>query len=82
MFTVFATWFGAETCIGRAGEAYRTGLSGATADRSVRGLPVAHGAVYAVPLWKQKVDDPGDLFRWRYRPGVERWPFCCWSPPR
>jgi Na+/proline symporter len=28
MFTIFATWFGAETCIGAAGAIYESGLSG------------------------------------------------------
>jgi len=31
-FTIFATWFGAETCIGAAGAVYQGGLSGSTAD--------------------------------------------------
>ncbi|WP_255211217.1 hypothetical protein [Methylogaea oryzae] len=31
-FTVFATWFGAETCIGAAGAIYENGLSGGSAD--------------------------------------------------
>lgn len=31
-FGVFATWFGAETCIGAAGEAYRNGLRAVAAD--------------------------------------------------
>ncbi len=31
-FSIFATWFGAETCIGTAGAVYRNGLSGAHAD--------------------------------------------------
>jgi SSS family solute:Na+ symporter len=30
--SVFATWFGAETCIGAAGAVYEKGLSGATID--------------------------------------------------
>jgi Na+/proline symporter len=29
---VFATWFGAETCIGAAGQAYGRGLSGVLSD--------------------------------------------------
>src|SRR5690606_41943035 len=31
-FTVFATWFGAETCVGAAGRAYDSGVGGTTAD--------------------------------------------------
>ncbi|MCS6925295.1 MAG: hypothetical protein NZ578_05270 [Candidatus Binatia bacterium] len=33
-FTLFATWFGAETCIGSAGAIYAEGLSGGSADPS------------------------------------------------
>ncbi|MEN8259455.1 MAG: hypothetical protein ABFS02_02520 [Pseudomonadota bacterium] len=32
MFSVFATWFGAETCIGAAGSVYASGLSGGSVD--------------------------------------------------
>jgi Na+/proline symporter len=73
MFTVFATWFGAETCIGSAGEAYRAGLSATTADPfGYAGCLLFMGLVYAVPLWKRKLTTLADLFRRRYGPGVER----------
>jgi len=73
MFTVFATWFGAETCIGSAGEAYRTGLSGTTSDPfGYAGCLLLMGLVYAVPLWKRKLSTLADLFRERYGVGVER----------
>jgi len=73
MFTVFATWFGAETCIGSAGEAYRGGLSATTADPfGYAGCLLFMGLVYAIPLWKRKLTTLADLFRRRYGPGVER----------
>lgn len=73
MFTVFATWFGAETCIGSAGEAYRVGVSGTTNDPfGYAGCLLLMGLVYAVPLWKRKLTTLADLFRQRYGPGVER----------
>ena len=31
-FSIFATWFGAESCVGTAGAAYADGLAGVTAD--------------------------------------------------
>jgi Na+/proline symporter len=31
-FSIFATWFGAETCIGTAGAVYRSGLNSVHAD--------------------------------------------------
>jgi Na+/proline symporter len=73
LFTVFATWFGAETCIGSAGEAYRAGLAGTTADPfGYAGCLLLMGLVYAVPLWKRQLTTLADLFRLRYGPGVER----------
>ncbi|MCU0645920.1 MAG: sodium:solute symporter, partial [bacterium] len=32
IFSIFATWFGAESCIGTAGAVYADGLAGVTAD--------------------------------------------------
>lgn len=72
-FTVFATWFGAETCIGAAGSIYQNGLAGGSAD------PFGYAAclllmalVFAVPLWKRRLTTFADLFHSRYSPGVER----------
>lgn len=72
-FTVFATWFGAETCIGAAGEAYHLGLAGVVADPFgyTIGL-VAMGLFFAAALWKQGLVTLADLFRRRYGIGVER----------
>jgi Na+/proline symporter len=73
VFTIFATWFGAETCIGAAGEIYRDGLAGASADPFGYGVCLLlMGAVFAVPLWKRKLTTLADLFRQRYSTGVER----------
>ena len=44
-FTVFATWFGAETCISAAGAVYDRGLAGGSADPfgdKLRALNFAH----------------------------------------
>ena len=71
--SIFATWFGAETCIGAAGAVYAGGLS------ATRGEPFAYAlcivllaALFAVPLWKARITTLGDLFRRRYSAGVER----------
>ncbi|HEX6210820.1 MAG TPA: sodium:solute symporter [Methylomirabilota bacterium] len=72
-FSIFATWFGAETCIGAAGAVYREGLSATRADPFGYALCIAIVAgVFAVPLWKARITTLGDLFRQRYSPGVER----------
>ncbi len=72
-FTVFATWFGAETCIASAGRAYRDGVSLTTAEPFGYGLClIVMGGVFAVPLWRKRLTTLADLFRTRYSPGVER----------
>lgn len=73
IFTIFATWFGAETCIGAAGAIYEDGLSGGSADPFGYGVCLLFmGAVFAVPLWKRRLTTLADLFRQRYSVGVER----------
>lgn len=73
IFTIFATWFGAETCIGAAGRIYEEGLSGGSADPFGYVLClVVMGLVFARPLWRLKLTTVADLFRRRYSPGVER----------
>lgn len=72
-FMIFATWFGAETCIGAAGAVYQGGLSNSVAD------PFAYticlflmGFFFAIPLWRRKLTTFADLFRQRFSPGVEK----------
>jgi Na+/proline symporter len=73
IFTIFATWFGAETTIGAAGAIYGEGLSGGTADPFGYGACLLiMGLVFAVPLWRRKLTTLADLFRQRFSPGVER----------
>jgi SSS family solute:Na+ symporter len=73
VFSIFATWFGAESCIASAGRAYREGFSLTTAEPFAYGLTlVAMGLFFAVPLWRRKLTTLADLFRDRYGPGVER----------
>ncbi|WP_045226423.1 sodium:solute symporter family protein [Methyloterricola oryzae] len=72
-FTVFATWFGAETCIGAAGAVYRTGLSGGSADPfGYAACLLLMGVLFAVPLWRMRLTTLADLFRLRYSPRVEK----------
>ena len=73
VFTIFATWFGAETTIGAAGAVYAEGLAGGTADPFGYGACLLlMGLVFAVPLWRRKLTTLGDLFRQRFSPGVEK----------
>jgi Na+/proline symporter len=73
IFSIFATWFGAETCIASAGRAYEQGFSLTTAEPFAYGLTlITMGLVFAVPLWRRKLTTLADLFAQRYGPGIER----------
>ncbi len=72
-FTVFATWFGAEVCVGAAGEAYKHGISGVITDPFGYALGmVLMGLFLAATLWKRGLVTLADLFQRRYGTGVER----------
>lgn len=72
-FTIFATWFGAETCIGSAGAIYERGLSGGHGDPFGYGLCILlMAALFARPLWKRGLTTLADLFAQRYGSGVEK----------
>lgn len=72
-FTIFATWFGAETCVGAAGKAYGGGLSETTADPFGFGLClVLMGFIFAVPLWRRKLTTLADLYKKRFDWRAER----------
>lgn len=71
--TIFATWFGAETCLGAAGQAYSEGVSLATAEPFGYGLCIVLMAlVFARPLYRLKLTTLADFFRARFSIGVER----------
>jgi Na+/proline symporter len=73
IFTIFATWFGAETTIGSAGAVYETGLAGATSDPfGYSACLFLMGFVFAVPLWRRKLTTLADLFRERFSAPVEK----------
>ncbi len=66
-FSIFATWFGAETCIGTSGAVYTDGLSGSRADPFGYTIClILAGILLAMPLWNRKLTTMGDLFRQRY----------------
>lgn len=72
-FSIFATWFGAESIQGSAGSIYEHGLSSGSADPFGYVLCILLvGLVFARPLWRQGFTTFGDLFRVRYSTGVER----------
>lgn len=72
-FSLFATWFGAETCIGSAGAVYANGLSGSRADPfgySICLLLV--GLLMAAKLWKGGYITLADFYRERYGRLIEK----------
>lgn len=72
-FSIFATWFGAETMVGSSGSAYRKGLTPASAEPFGYGLClVAMGLIFAVPLWRRQLMTLADLYRQRFSVLVER----------
>jgi SSS family transporter len=72
-FSVFATWFGAETVLGSAGRVYSEGMSGAQGEPFAYALSiVVMGFLFAARLWRRGLVTFGDLFRDRFSPGVER----------
>lgn len=73
MFSVFATWFGAESCVSASAKVYERGLSGAAVDPFAYGAClILMGVVFAVPLWRGQYTTLADLYRNRYSAGVER----------
>jgi Na+/proline symporter len=72
-FSIFATWFGSETIMGSAGNAFRDGVSLANAEPFGYGLClIVMGFVFAGPLWRRRLTTLADLFRQRYSVRVER----------
>jgi len=73
VFSIFATWFGAETCIGAAGGVHAEGLKSTVQDPFGYAICVlAMGVFFAAPLWRRRLITLADLFRERYSRGVER----------
>jgi Na+/proline symporter len=72
-FSIFATWFGAETIVGSAGLAYRNGVSLGSAEPFGYGLClILMGLVFAAPLWRRKLTTLADLYKERFSVGAER----------
>lgn len=72
-FSIFATWFGAETCIGTAGAVYKFGISGLHADPLGYSLCIfIMGFIFSKVLWNRKITTIPDLFHKRFSPNVER----------
>jgi SSS family transporter len=72
-FSIFATWFGAETCIGTAGSVYESGLSSIHADPLGYTLCLlVMGLFFARVLWRRNITTIPDLFRNRFSASTEK----------
>lgn len=72
-FSMFATWFGAETCVGAAGKFYAEGFAGGVSDPFGYTLVLfLVGWFVARPLWNRGLTTMADLFRQRFGPATER----------
>lgn len=72
-FSIFATWFGAETCIGTAGAVYRNGISSIHADPLGYTVCLLIMAIFfARVLWRKKITTLPDLFRERFSTSTEK----------
>jgi Na+/proline symporter len=71
--SIFATWFGAETCVGAAAEVYSGGLRLSLSDPfGYATCLLVFGLFLVVPLYQRGLTTLADLFRQRFSPGVER----------
>ncbi|MEX0964701.1 MAG: sodium:solute symporter family protein [Pseudohongiellaceae bacterium] len=80
--TIFATWFGAESCIGAAGAIYENGLTGGRADPFGYALCIFFmGWFFARKLWQRKLTTLADFYRQRFGPVVEKFGVLLVVPP-
>ncbi len=71
--TIFATWFGAETCIGAAGQVFDHGLAGAGAEPFGYAVCLlVMGVGFAASLWRRGFTTVADLVRQRFGVAAER----------
>lgn len=69
--TIFATWFGAETCMGSSGTAFQKGILGVIADPFGAGLClVLSGIFFAKYFKKLNIETIVDYFEMRYDSGA------------
>lgn len=82
VFSLFATWFGAETCISSAGRAYAEGFSLTSAEPFAYGITLMlTGLIFAVPIWRMKLTTLADFFVIRYGTRIEKLAAVLLIPP-
>jgi Na+/proline symporter len=65
--TIFATWFGAETCMGSSGTAFRKGILGVIVDPFGAGLCLVISGIFFAKYFRQlRIETIVDYFEMRY----------------
>lgn len=71
--SIFATWFGAETCVSASAQVYEGGLRTDSVEPFAYGVCLLiTGLVFARPLWRAGVTTLADLLRRRFGPRTEQ----------
>ncbi len=71
--SIFATWFGAESCMAAAGSAYTDGITAMSTEPLAYGAClVLMGLVFAGRFWRLRITTLPDYFRQRFGPLPER----------
>lgn len=71
--SIFATWFGAETCMGSSAAIYESGLAGGRSDPFGYSICLILMALFlAYKLRSMSIVTLGDFFRIRYSPVIEK----------
>lgn len=71
--SIFATWFGAESCVGAAGAAYENGLTWNAPEPFAYGAClVLTGLLFAARLWHLRITTMADFLSARFGPSTER----------
>ena len=71
--SLFATWFGAETCIGSSAEVFKHGLSGSRADPLGYSLCLIFtGLLIAPKIWNKKYVTLADFYKERFGSQAEK----------
>jgi len=69
--TIFATWFGAETCMGSSGTAFQKGILGVIADPFGAGLCLVISGIFFAKFFRNlNIETIVDYFEMRYRKKV------------
>ena len=79
--SIFATWFGAESCVGAAGAAYEQGFTPTSTEPFAYGAGlVLMGVWFASQLWSRRITTLADFFAQRFGLSTERFAACLLLP--